>query len=135
MTANPGLHLKVPSQEQKLAVLRRQQVQVVFECVGAQLQAAAPGMRWDSKYVGEIWDRESGSLSVDDPDRKNIITVDHWPASERTLAEVEGWPQGFDMVIRVFHHDTPVDTDGQLEVMSCANCGQELRKNQLEVQG
>lgn len=133
MQPQQGLQLKVPSQDQKLAVLRRQQVQVVFECVGALLQSGAPGTRWDNALVGQIWERESGRLSTDDPDRKNIITVDHWPADERLLAAAEGWPRGYDMVIRVFHHDVhPLPGSRDL---SCSNCGQVLRVNALELQG
>lgn len=131
----PGLNLTVPSQDQKLVVLRRQQVRVTFECVGALLQSGASATRWTDAFVGQIWERESGRLSIDDPDRKNIINVDHWPATERSLADIEGWPRGFEMVIRVFHHELQAEYSVRAERLVCANCGQELKRNKLEVPG
>lgn len=128
----PGLQLKTAMQDQKLAVLRRQQVQVTFECFGALLQQNSGSTRWDSQFVGQIWERESGRLSIDDPDRKSLITVDHWPASERLLAEAEGWPREWDMVIRVFHHELQPQPE---DALLCATCGQVLRQVLMEAQG
>lgn len=119
----PGLALKVPAQDQKLAVLRRRQVQVEFECMGAQLAAENRGMRWEDRFVSEIWSRESARIAVDDPDYKAIITVEHFDANERAEATAEAWPAGFDMVIRVMHNDC----DPLSSPRVCANCGKVIR--------
>lgn len=121
----PGLVLAVPAQDQKIPELRKSQVRAVFECFGRGFRGNSSPVRWNNALVSQIWARESAKIMPDDPDYKAVITVDHWPADERLAADLEEWPPGFDMVIRVFHHDIDPDEEPRI----CANCGKQMVAN------